>query len=534
MSYNKIWSEDQKLNEVEVLKLEKDGLDVIETIIEKYAKEGYESITPEDMNLFKWAGVYEQRPRNGYFMLRVRINAGIMDSNQAKTLAEISRDYARGIANVTTRGSIQFHWIRVEDLPSIFEKLKICGLSSFEACGDCPRTITGNPLAGIDPEELMDTTEIVEQVNRFFLLNRDFSNLPRKFKISISAGIHNPAHAQINDLSFTPAVKKVDGKELAGFHVWVGGGLSAAPYLAQKLNVFVKPEEIIKVAEGVCTIFRDFGYREKRTHARMKFLVSDWGIEKFQSKLFEMIGELTDRGEDKLSSWNASYYLGVHPQKQKNKSYVGLHLPFGEISGDDFWELGAIAETYGDGRLRTALSQNMIISGINNKEIEALLKKDIFKRLSPEPKMFMGHTVACTGREYCNLAIVETKGPARRVMKYLDSRIGLDTPVRIHFTGCPNSCGQKHIADISLQGALIKTENGNVEAFTLWLGGTLNGSGKFAENLNCRVKSVDVHLVLEKIIMFYKENKQSNESFSGFFNRVGIEAFRKLTGDRKT
>ncbi|MDD7794413.1 nitrite/sulfite reductase [Clostridium sp. 'White wine YQ'] len=525
MSYNATWSEDPKINEVEEIKLEKDGLDIIETIIQKYSKEGYNAITPEDMNRFKWAGVYEQKPRNGYFMIRVRINSGIMTASQATALAEIARDYGRGIANVTTRGAIQFHWIKVEDLPGIFEKLKACGLSSYEACGDCPRTIVGNPLSGIDRYELMDTTEIVEDVNNLFLLNKDFSNLPRKFKVSISSSTNNAAHAQINDISFTPATKNIDEAEVIGFHVWVGGGLSAMPHLAQKLNIFVRPEEVKKITEGVCTIFRDYGYREKRTRARLKFLVADWGVEKFQAKLEEIVGKLESQGEDKLGAWNSSYYFGVHPQKQDGKSYIGINLPLGEIYFHELLQLAEISEKYGDQKLRTTLSQNIIISGICNEEIKTVVKKDIFKNLSPEPNTFIGHTVACTGKEYCNLALVETKELAKKVTTYLDLKIKLDTPIRIHFTGCPNSCGQKHIADISLQGAIIKTEKGNEDAFTVWLGGTLSGEGKFAQSLNRRVKATEVHEVLEKIILFFKENKLKNESFNDFVDRVGISAF---------
>ncbi|AWK52583.1 ferredoxin--nitrite reductase [Clostridium beijerinckii] len=529
MSYEAIWSKNQKINEVEVIKLEKDGLDVIETIIEKYSKDGYDSITPEDMNRFKWAGVYEQKPRDGHFMIRVRINSGIMSSEQTRTLAIIAKDYGRGIANVTTRGAVQFHWIKIENLPRIFEMLKACGLSSFEACGDCPRTIVGNPLAGIDKHELMDTTGIIEEVNSFFLLNKDFSNLPRKFKISISSNIHNAAHAQINDVAFTPAVKNIDGKEVIGFHVWVGGGLSASPHLAQKLNIFVKPEDVIKVTKGVCTIFRDYGYREKRTRARLKFLIADWGTEKFQEKLLELIGQMQNSGEDKLSSWNASYYFGVHSQKQKGKSYMGINLPLGEITCDELLEIADISDKYGDGKIRTTLSQNLIITGISDEDVTFLLEKDIFKRLSLNPNLFLGHTISCTGKEYCNLAIVETKERAKKVVQYLDSRIKLDTPIRIHFTGCPNSCGQKQIADISLQGAFIKTENGSEEAFTLWLGGTLNSNARFAENINYRVKATDVHEILETIILFFKANKEENEDFNEFVNRVGISEIKKNT-----
>lgn len=527
MSYEVFWAEDEKLNEVEHIKLEKDGLDVIETIVEKYSREGYASITPQDMNRFKWAGVYEQKPRNGYFMMRVRINSGIMNSNQAKVLAGIAKDYGQGIANVTTRGAVQFHWVQVEDLPAIFKRLEACGLSSFEACGDCPRTIVGNPLAGIDKDELIDTTKIVEEVNNFFLLNKDFSNLPRKFKISISASIHNAAHAQINDLAFTPAIKNIDGNEVVGFHVWVGGGLSASPHLAQRLDIFVKPEDVLKVAIGVCTIFRDYGYREKRTRARLKFLVADWGAEKFKDKLIELINDMPNSGEDKLSTWNAAYYFGVHSQKQNGKSYVGLNLPLGEITSDELFELADISEKYGDNKIRTTLSQNLIITGINDTDVPFLLKKDVFKHLSPTPDTFIGYTVSCTGKEFCNLAIVETKERAKKIIEYLDSKIKLDTPIRIHFTGCPNSCGQKHIADISLQGALIKTETSCDDAFTIWLGGTLNNTGKFAENLNLRVKSDDVHLVIEKIVLFFKNNKLENEVFNEFVSRIGIDEIKK-------
>lgn len=526
MSYDATWSKEQRLNEVEIIKLKKDGLDVIETIIEKYSKEGYASITPDDMNRFKWAGVYEQKPREGYFMMRVRINSGIMSSEQVKVLAGIAKDYGRGIANVSTRGAIQFHWVQVEDLPNIYERLQACGLSPFEACGDCPRTIVGNPLAGIDKDELMDTTELVEQVNNFFLLNKDFSNLPRKFKISISASIHNAAHAQINDLAFTPAIKNIDSKEVIGFHAWVGGGLSASPHLAQKLDIFVKPDDVLKVAEGVCTIFRDYGYREKRTRARLKFLVADWGAEKFKDKLIELIEDMPTSGEDKLSTWNASYYFGVHSQNEDGKSYIGVNLPLGEITCDQLLELADVSEKYGDSKIRTTLSQNLIVTGISDEDIQSLLKKDIFKQLSPNPNIFTGYTVSCTGKEFCNLAIVETKERAREVVKYLDSKIKLETPIRIHFTGCPNSCGQKHIADISLQGALIKTETSCDEAFTLWLGGTLNNDGQFAENLNCRVKSSEVHIILEKIINFFKENKLEAETFNEFISRVGIDEIK--------
>lgn len=527
MAYEAVWANDPKINKMELIKLEKDGLDVIRTIIEKYAVEGFDSIPEDEKNRFKWAGVYEQKPKDGHFMMRVRINSGVMTSAQARALAGIARDYGRDLMDVTTRQAIQFHWLRVEQLPDIFNRLEKAGLYSWEACGDCPRTIVGNPLAGIDPDELMDTTDIVNQVNDFFILNRDFSNLPRKYKMSISANIYNNAHAEINDLAFTPAVKKIDGKETLGFHAWVGGGLSAKPHLAKQLDLFVRPEEVLKVAVGATTIFRDYGYREKRHHARLKFLVADWGAEKFLEKLSELIGDMPSRGEDKIAGWHAAYFDGVHPQKQSGLSYVGLNVPIGRLSGSEFLELARLADEYGNGTIRTTMSQNIILSGIPDKQIDALLKETVLERLTPFPKRFMSRTVSCTGNEFCNLAVVETKERAKRVAEYLDSHIELDEEIRIHFIGCPNSCGQKHIADIGLQGALVKTPDGMVDAFDIAIGGILGPGAQFNQTLKGRAKGDDVASVLAQLILYYKENRSEEETFNQFFNRIGIAPFQE-------
>lgn len=531
MAYEPIWAADpSKLNKVELLKLEKDGLDVIRTIIEQYAAEGYDAITEDDMNRFKWAGVYEQKPRDGHFMMRVRINTGILSSAQARTLASIAHDYGRDLIDVTTRQAIQFHWLRVEHLPDIFKRLETVGLYSYEACGDCPRTIVGNPLADIDPDELLDTTALVDQINEFFLLNRDFSNLPRKYKMSVSSSIYNTAHAEINDLAFTPAVKSINGEEVLGFHVRVGGGLSAKPILAQSLDLFVRPDDVFKVAVGVTTIFRDFGYREKRHQARLKFLMADWGPEKFLTELKKIIGDLPNRGEDKTAGWNAAYFDGVHPQKQDGLSYVGLNLPVGRLNSEELSELARIADQYGSGTLRTTMSQNIILSDIPTDRVDALLQEKVFERLTPFPKRFISRTVSCTGNEFCNLAIVETKERAIRVAEYLDENVVLDEDIRIHFVGCPNSCGHKYIADIGLQGSLIKTPEGMVDAFDIAVGGILGPDAKLTTTLKGRVKGDNVAPTLEKLIRYYQDNRSVEETFHQFVNRVGTPAIQeKLT-----
>lgn len=532
MAYEPIWlANSDKLNKFEFLKLEKDGLDVIRTIIEKYAVEGFDSIPADDMDRFKWAGVYQQKPKKGHFMMRVRINTGIMTTDQARALADIAKLYGRDLVDVTTRQAIQFHWLTVESLPDIFQRLEDVGLYSYEACGDCPRTIVGNPLAGIDPHELMDTTDLVEEINNFFLMNRDFSNLPRKYKISISSNIFNNANAEINDLALTPAVKLIDGEEVIGFHAMVGGGLSAKPHLAQPLDIFIRPEDALKVAVGITTIFRDYGYREKRHHARLKFLVADWGPDKFKEKLIELVGELPSRGEDKTVGWQAAYFDGVHPQRQKGLNYVGLNVPVGRLNADELVQLAELADSYGDGKIRTTMSQNIILSGVPDHQVEKLLQAPVLQRLTPEPKHFMSRTVSCTGNEFCNLAVVETKKRAKIVAEYLDEHVELDEKVRIHFIGCPNSCGQKHIADIGLQGSLIRTPNGMVDAFDIAVGGSLGPGAQLNKALKGRVKGDHVGPVLAQLLLFYKENRLSREeSFFEYVQRVGVPALQeKLT-----
>ncbi|WCK55333.1 nitrite/sulfite reductase [Aneurinibacillus sp. Ricciae_BoGa-3] len=528
MSYTPVWANNPeiKLNKNEYAKLEKDGLDVIEDIY-GYAKTGFESITADDMDRFKWAGVYQQRPKDGHFMMRVRIPSGVLSSEQARVLAGISRDYGRDLVDITTRQAVQFHWLTVDNLPDIFSRLSDAGMSSFEACGDVPRTIIGNPLAGLDPNELMDTRPLVKQLSDTFLMNRDFSNLPRKYKISISSSIYNPGHAEINDLAFTPAVKVIDGQEVNGFHIWVGGGLSAKPYLAKQLDVFVKPEDVVRVAIGVTTIFRDYGYREKRHHARLKFLMADWGPEKFKGKLIELIGELPEKGEDKLVGWNAGYFTGVHAQKQEGLTYVGLTVPVGRMSAQELEELARLSDVYGDGSLRTCNSQNIVLANIPNDKVEALLNEQALERLTPFPNNFISYAVSCTGIEFCNLALVETKERLRDLAIFLDENLLLDTPIRMHMNGCPNSCGQRQIADIGFQGALVKTDNGMIDAFDIFLGGKLWENAKFNEKLKGRIPGDSLNRVILQLLAFFKEERQENESFYDFVNRVGVEPFQE-------
>ncbi|EJQ52894.1 hypothetical protein IEQ_01187 [Bacillus cereus BAG6X1-2] len=524
MSYEKVWANNEKLNQTEKKKLEKDGLEIFNDI-PYYAENGFESIPKEEWDSFKWAGLYLQRPKEaGYFMMRVNIPSGIITNAQAEVLASIAEDYGRDVIDITTRQAIQFHWLEIQQIPDIFKRLARVGLSSAGACGDITRNITGNPLAGIDANELFDTTSIVKEIYDYFQHNEEFSNLPRKFKMSISSNIYNSANAEINCVAFTPATKEIDGEKKVGFHIKVGGGLSARPYLAEELDVFVLPEEVKAVSIAIATIFRDFGYREKRHLARFKFLVADWGAEKFKEKLVEYTGPLQSKGESALKGWNAGYFYGVQDQKQEGLKYVGFNVPVGRLHAEEMFEIARIAKKYGNGQIRTCNSQNFIVPNVPPENVAGLISEPLFEAISANPKSFIGHAVSCTGIEYCNLALVETKERLRKIAEYLDTQIALDVPVRIHMVGCPNSCGQRQIADIGLQGIKLKTkEKGIVEAFEIYVGGTLLDGGAYNEKLKGKIDGEDLPDVLVSFLSYFQKNKLLAETFYDFVGRVGVE-----------
>ncbi|MBW3493045.1 nitrite/sulfite reductase [Bacillus sp. FDAARGOS_1420] len=524
MSYEKVWANNEKLNQTEKKKLEKDGLEIFNDI-PYYAENGFESIPKEEWDAFKWAGLYLQRPKEaGYFMMRVNIPSGIITNAQAEVLASIAEDYGRDVLDITTRQAIQFHWLEIGQIPDIFKRLARVGLSSAGACGDITRNITGNPLAGIDANELFDTTSIVKEIYDYFQHNEEFSNLPRKFKMSISSNIYNSANAEINCVAFTPATKEINSEEKVGFHIKIGGGLSARPYLAEELDVFVLPEEVKAVSIAIATIFRDFGYREKRHLARLKFLVADWGAEKFKEKLVEYTGPLQSKGESALKGWNAGYFYGVQDQKQAGLKYVGFNVPVGRLHAEEMFEIARIAKKYGNGQIRTCNSQNFIIPNVPPENVAGLLSEPLFEAISANPKSFIGHAVSCTGIEYCNLALVETKERLRKIAEYLDTQIALDVPVRIHMVGCPNSCGQRQIADIGLQGIKLKTkEKGIVEAFEIYVGGTLLDGGAYNEKLKGKINGEDLPDVLVSFLSYFQKNKLLAETFYDFVGRVGVE-----------
>jgi len=515
---------EKKLNKVELIKSRKDGLEIIKEI-NQYAYLGYNSIPEEEIELLKWLGLYEQKSKDGHFLFRVRIPSGIITSEQAQVLARISKKHGRNQVELTTRQCIQFHWVRVENIPQILEQLDSVGLSSFEACGDCPRNITGNPLAGIDPHELLDTREIVNEVEKYFLLNKDFSNLPRKFKISISANMYNNGYAQLNDLAFTPAIKHLADKKVIGFHVWVGGGLAHSPKLAKRLNLFVTPENVLKVAKGVCTIFRDFGYRTNRSKARLKYMVEDWGIARFEKVLIDLIGEMPKLGDDKIVEYDQNTFTGIYPQKQKGLYYLGLTIPNGRMTSLEFEKLASIADRFGNSTIRLTISKDVLITHIKKDMLNDLLGHDIIKRYLDRIS-FKNYAVSCTGKEFCSKAVVRTKPWMQAITKYLDGQFLEKVAIRVHMSGCPNSCGQAQIADIGLQGTVIKTENGPREAFEIFIGGNLGQEASLAQKLEGRIPGELTPLLVEKFINLYLSLRNNSESFYQCIKRVGVTPFQ--------
>ena len=526
---NKIWARDtSKLNPVELVKLEKDGLEIIKDIA-RFAAEGFQSIEKGDFDRLKWLGLYVQRQKeDGYFLLRVKIPGGILTSPQAKVLTAIAKEYGRGILDITTRHAIQFHWIQVQNLPDVFKRLKECGLTTLEAAGDCPRNIVANPLEGIDPDEFIDCQEIVAELNRYFENNPDFSNLPRKFKTAVSGGIYNSVHAEINDLAFVPAHKEVDGKSLKGFNVLVGGGLSAKPQLAVKLDLFVIPEQVVAVASAVASLFRDFGYRAARNHARLKFLVADWGAEKFTAEVKKITGALPGAGEDATTDWNAGHFIGIHRQKQTGLSYLGLPISAGRLKADDWEELANVAQMFGDGNLRTLNSQSLLIPNIQEHKIPELTNLTLVRNLLGQGDSFASRAIVCTGKEFCPFGLVETKERILELTRFLDQHIPLDTPVRLHISGCVHSCGQPQIADIGLQGTAISANGKPEEAFEIWLGGWLGPDATLATKLEGRVSHKVVGFALLEFLKFYQEQKNVAEAFSEFILRRGVSEFQAI------
>ena len=535
----------EPLNKNEENKRNDDGLNVRQRIIDIYSKYGFDSIDPADLRgRFRWYGLYTQR-RPGidggktavlepeelddrYFMLRVRIDGGRLSNDQLRVIAYISRRYARGTADVTDRQNIQLHWIEIESVPDIWEALESVGLSTTEACGDTPRVILGCPLAGIDADEIIDGTAEIAAIGEQYIGDAAFSNLPRKFKSAISGCPAQCAIHEINDIAFVGVVKP-NGE--TGYDLWVGGGLSTNPMIGKRLGAFVRPGQVAEVWAGVTGLFRDYGYRRLRHRARIKFLVADWGPEKFREVLEkEYLGyALPDGPAPDMPRDGIRDHVGVHPQRDGNY-YVGFAPVVGRLSADALDVIADLAGRYGSGRVHTTTEQKMVILDVPPERTEELVAELDAAGLPARPSAFRRHTMACTGIEFCKLAIVETKARAADLIGELERRLpGFDAPVTINVNGCPNSCARIQTADIGLKGSLVTGPDGQqVEGFQVHLGGSLSGGDGSGSGFGRKVRGLkttaeELPDYVERVLRRFDAAREPGESFAAWTVRASDE-----------
>jgi sulfite reductase (ferredoxin) len=535
----------EPLNKNEENKKNDDGLNVRQRIIDIYSQRGFDSIDPADLRgRFRWFGLYTQRKPgisggktatlepeeldDRYFMLRVRIDGGQLDYDQLTTIADISRRYARGTADVTDRQNIQLHWIQIEDVPAIWEALEAVGLSTMEACGDTPRVILGCPLAGIDATEILDATPEIRRTHDLYIGNPEFSNLPRKFKSAISGCPVQCTLHEINDIAFA-GVTGPDGSP--GYDLWVGGGLSTNPMIAKRLGAFVRPDQVDAVWAGVTGIFRDYGYRRLRHRARIKFLIADWGPERFREVLErDYLGfRLADGPAPEPTAGRSRDHVGIHPQKD-GLFFVGFAPTVGRLNADSLALIAKLAARYGSGRVRTTTEQKMVILDVPGEQTAALASELTAAGLPVTPSVFRRQTMACTGIEFCKLAIVETKHRAADLISELERRLpDFTEPVTINVNGCPNSCARIQTADIGLKGMVVTLPDGTqTEGYQIHLGGSLNGgdgtdSGFGRKVRGLKTTAADLPDYVERVLRRFDSARQPGESFAAWAARASIE-----------
>lgn len=536
----------EPLNPNERTKKDDNGLNVRARVENIYAHRGFASIDPADLRgRLRWWGLYTQRKPgidggrtavlepheldDEYFMLRIRVDGGQLDLAQLRAIADVSQKYGRDTADITDRQNIQLHWVRIEDVPAIWREVEAVGLSTTEACGDTPRVVLGSPVAGVSEDEVLDGTPAVTEIVEKYIGDPSLSNLPRKFKSVISWLPDVPYEA--NDISFLGVEHPEHGP---GFDLWVGGGLSTNPMLAQRLGVWVPLAEVAEVWLAVCRLFRDYGYRRLRNRARIKFLVADWGVAKFRQILEdEFVGrKLVDGPAPKLPEHPIDH-IGVHRQRD-GKFYVGAAAVAGRVSGTVLAQVADIAEAHGSGRVRLTPYQKLLVLDVAEEKVESLIAALDAIGLQARPSTWRRDTMACTGIEYCKLAIVETKATAERTVAHLERTIGrIDGSISINVNGCPNACARTQVADIGLKGQLVPGPNGElVEGFQVHLGGGLSMAqgqhpnfGRKLRGLKTTVEELPEYA--ERLTRRYLEGrKDAMEPFAEWVLRVDEEELR--------
>ncbi|MBF2058175.1 MAG: ferredoxin--nitrite reductase [Cyanobacterium sp. T60_A2020_053] len=499
-----------KLNKIEKVKAEKDGLDV-RNEVEKFAEMGWEALGDADLTIrLKWLGVFFRPVTPGKFMLRLRVPNGVLNSQQMTTLGQIIQRYGDdGSADITTRQNIQLRGVLLEDISAIFSQLEAVGLTSIQSGMDNVRNLTGSPVAGIDPDELYDTREVNYKLQNMITNNGqgnyDFSNLPRKFNIAVEGARDNSIHAEINDVAFIPAFK---GEEL-GFNVLVGGYLSAQRCTeAIPMDVWVKAddEEIVELCRAILTVYTRYGLeeglRENRAKARLMWLVETWGVNRFRIEIEKELGKSLEFAAPSTAiTMDKKDHIGVHPQKQEGYNYIGIHVPAGRLDAEAMFAVARLADVYGNGEVRATVEQNFVIPYVADDKVEAFLSEPILQKYSVNPSPLTRSLVSCTGARYCNFALVETKERGLKLAQELDNELNIPERVRIHWTGCPNSCGQAQAGDIGIMGTKAKKDGQVVEGVNLFLGGKVGKDAKLGELAQKSIPCDDLKSVLKDILI---------------------------------
>ena len=505
-----------KAQKVERLKQEKNPWEAWEEV-QRFAREGREAVLPEWAGTyFKWWGIYTQGDGVGatggvggegkateYFMLRIGIPNGLLTSRQTRVIAAIAEKHGRGLADVTTRQNIQLHWLTIQSLPEIVDALTEIGLSPKGACGDVVRNVTGCPLAGLDHEELLDASPLAVEIARELTANPAFVNLPRKFKISVTGCPIWCSYPEINDVGLTALKRVKDGVEEIGYSLRVGGGLSTEPHMAVRLNAFVPQDKALAAVTAVCEIFREQQeLRENRTRARLKYLFMrhGWTAESMLAAIEEKVGFTFDPCEEgPIADDLYRDHAGVRRQKQDGLSSVGATVLRGRLDAEELTALADVAERDGDGHLRTTIMQNVVLVNVPNGQVQELAGELAMLGLQVEPSTFYRGAIACTGTEFCKLAISETKGFAKWLVDEMEERLpGFDQQIKLHVTGCTNSCGQHWIADIGLEGKKIKKDGALVDAFYFCVGGAVGEHARAARPIGYRAAADDVPQAIER------------------------------------
>jgi len=528
-----------QLNNVERWKLDRHPLDVRQAVIERYAEQGPDAIAAVEgeQERLKWVGLYPQRQGGDAFMLRVKVPGGRLDAEQAAEIGAVAREHARGpephplwgdgYCDITTRQDIQLHWIHIGVVPEIWRRLEAVGLTTLQACGDSARNVLCCPVAGLDADEVLDASPVARAISEYFTGNREYANLPRKFKISVTGCREDCAQAEINDVGLWPA-RLADGT--VGFNVLVGGGLSDGPRLASDIDVFVEPADAVELTRALAQVFGELGNRENRGLSRMRYLVQELGPEQLRSELAARARFALRPAGEALTRHYRGDHVGVHRQRQAGLSYVGLNVTVGRMAGADLEEVAGLASRYGGGELRLSTDQNLVIVGVPDDRLDALLAESLLDRHSPAPGLFERGAVACTGSEFCRFAIVETKARMLQWARGMDRRLaaggapaaGADAPIRIHLSGCSASCAQPQIADIGLRGETAHRADGQItEAVDVGLGGSLGTDAALIDWVAGAVPVDEIPDALARLIGRFDDERREGERFHQWARRVG-------------